>query len=386
VRNLGDGNLPPVVIPGLSAGRHVLTAELLDRGGKVIQRVGHVVRVGGPPRLLAAGFDDETLAKLEKLAPSFVRESVVPRELSAARLRETDVLVMPVSAGVSISSAQSRAIEQFVANGGGLYVTGDGAERVNRAYIEAGFRDLLPVRLLEQRQEKPPDPPVKEEIGKAEVAAVSLAFVIDRSGSMDTQVGGGATRWQIAVEGVKRALEKLDPWDRAGVLTFTLAGEWRPKPKVIAPFDRALIARELQELKTDKEFDKLGYNTDIYAAVKEALATLEQEKSAVKLLVVLTDGGDRENNDGSVRNHRELAVRALSKDINIVALGIGDGFIGEMPEVTAARKVVYNLATRPEFAKIASDKEAAQAAPVVFVNAVEFAYKAYDEEMQRRER
>lgn len=371
--------------PELSPGRHVLTVELIAGDGSVAQRLGHVVRVGAPPRLLAMGLDEEAFARLARLAPNFTRSRVEPRALTSTMLRECEVVLMPVSAGVSLTSSQSRELARFVANGGGLFVTGDGAASTNRAYLDAGFRELLPVRLLEQRREKPPDPPIEEEIGKAEVAAVSVLFVIDRSGSMDTAVGTGSTRWHIAVEAVKQALAKLDPWDRAGVLSFTLKREWRPLPKVIAPFDRELIARDLLSLKGDRNFEA-GFNTDIYGAVSEALDVAEQEKSAVKVVVVLTDGADKDDPGGKVRNHRELAMRAMAKGINIVALGIGDGFIGEAPEVSAARRVIQNLATKPEFAKIANDAESARSAPVIFVNAVEFAYKAYDDEMQRRER
>ncbi|KAA0213100.1 VWA domain-containing protein [bacterium] len=369
----------------LPPGRHILTSELVGRDGTVVQRVGHVVRVGAPPRLMALGFDEVAFTRLARLAPSFTRSRVEPRTLTSAMLRECEVVVMPVSAGVSLTSSQSRDLARFVANGGGLFVTGDGAAGTNRAYLDTGFRELLPVRLLEQRQEKPPDPPIEEEIGKAEVAAVSILFVIDRSGSMDTAIGTGSTRWRIAVEAVKQALAKLDPWDRAGVLSFTLSREWRPAPKVIAPFDRELIARDLLSLKGDRNFEA-GFNTDIYGAVSEALDVAEKEKSAVKVVVVLTDGADKDDPGGKVRNHRELAIRAMSKGINIVALGIGDGFIGEAPDVRAARRVIQNLATKPEFAKIANDAESARSAPVIFVNAVEFAYKAYDDEMQRRER
>ncbi len=382
------GPLKNARLPNLSLqpGRHVLTIDRVDATGRVVQRVGHVLRVGAKPRLLALGFDESEFAKLEPLATKFERERIEPRMLTAQKLREVEVVFMTVACGVSVSSAQARELAQFVANGGGLYVTADGAERTNRAYLESGFRDLLPVRLLEQRQEKPPDPPVELEIGKAEVAAVSLAFVVDRSRSMEAAVGAGSTRWRIAVEAIRQALGKLDPWDRAGVLSFTLSRQWRPRPKVIAPFDRELIAKDLIALRDDDKFDKMGYNTDIYAAVSEAIEVMSQERSAVKVIVVLTDGGDKDNDDGTVRNHHELAELAISKSINIVALGIGDGFIGDQPEVYAARKVIENLATKTQFAKIASDADAAKSAPVVFVNAVEFAYQAYDAEMQRRQR
>lgn len=376
--------LPAMNLP---QGRHVITCELLgDSSGTVIQRVGHVVRVGAPPRLLAVGLDAAAWAQLETLAPGFTRTAVEPRQLSAAMLRETEVVVMPVYAGVRLTAAQSRELAQFVANGGGLYVTGDGAAQTNQAYLDATFRDLLPVRLLNQKQEPPPDNPVKEEKGESDVAAVSMVFVIDRSNSMNATIKGAVTRWQVAVESVRQALNKLDPWDRAGVLSFTLSQNWQVRPKVIAPFDRELIARRLLALKSDDNYDKQGYNTDIYKAVQEAIAVIDQEKSAVKVIVVLTDGGDRDNDDGTVRDHHKLAELAMSKGINIYALGIGNEFTGADHYSQAAKKVIRNLATKEEFAYIAPDEDAAATAQVVFVRAVEFAYKAYDDKMKERER
>ncbi len=378
-----NGRLPNVA---LAPGRHVISVELLGPNGEVLQRVGHVLRVGAPPRLLAVGVDSAAFAQLAVLAPSFTRRAVEPRELTTALLRETEVVVMPVSAGVRITAAQSIELAQFVANGGGLYVTGDGAAQTNQAYLDNQFRQLLPVRMLNQKQEPPPDNPIKEEKGQSDVAAVSMVFVVDRSNSMNATIKGGVTRWQVAVESIKQALTKLDPWDRAGVLSFTLAQNWQFKPKVIAPFDRELIAKRLLALKTDDQYDKSGYNTDIYKATQEAINVIEQERSAVKVVVVLTDGGDRDNDDGSVRDHHKLAELAMSKGINIYALGIGSEFTGADHYSQAAKKVVRSLATKEEFSYIAPDDDAAATAQVVFVRAVEFAYKAYDDKMKERER
>ncbi len=359
---------------------------MLGFDARVIQRVGHVVRVGAPPRLLAVGLDAAAFAQLEKLAPNFTRRAIEPRELTSALLRESEVVVMPVSAGVRITAAQSRELAQFVTNGGGLYVTGDGAAQTNRAYLDATFRDLLPVRLLDQKQDPPPDNPIKEEKGESDVAAVSMVFVIDRSNSMNAVIKGGVTRWQVAVESIKQALAKLDPWDRAGVLSFTLAQTWQTKPQVIAPFDREIIAKKLLKLRTDDKYDSSGYNTDIYKAVEEALKVIDQERSAVKVVVVLSDGGDRDNDDGSIRDHHKLAELAMSKSINIYALGIGSQFTGGDHYADAAKKVIKGLATKEEFAYIAPDEDAAVTAQVVFARAVEFAYKAYDDKMKERER
>jgi uncharacterized membrane protein len=380
---IAGGQLPNLSLP---TGRHVLTIELLDATGKVIQRVGHVVRVGAQPRLLAVGLDAAAFAQLERLAPNFTRKAIEPRELTSALLRETEVVVMPVVTGVRITSAQSRELAQFVANGGGVYVTGDGAAQTNRLYLDIEFRKLLPVQLLDQKQDPPPNNPIKEEKGESDVAAVSMVFVIDRSNSMNAVIKGGVTRWHVAVESIKKALSKLDPWDRAGVLSFTLAQTWQTRPQVIAPFDREIIAKKLLRLRTDDNYDSSGYNTDIYKAVEEGLAVLEQERSAVKVLVVLTDGGDRDNDDGSVRDHHKLAEYAMSKSMNIYALGIGSQFSGGDHYAEAAKKVIKGLATKEEFAFIAPDEDAAVTAQVVFTRAVEFAYKAYDDKMKERER
>lgn len=378
-----NGRLPGV---GLTSGRHVISVELLDGNNEVLQRVGHVVRVGAPPRLLAVGLDAAAFEQLAKLAPNFTRKAVEPRELSKALLLESEVVVMPVNVGVRMTSAQSRELAQFVANGGGLYITGDGAAQTNQAYLDNTFRDLLPVSLLNQKQEPPPDNPIKQQDGESDVAAVSMVFVIDRSNSMNATIKGGVTRWQVAVESVKQAMNKLDPWDRAGVLSFTLSQNWQVRPKVIAPFDRELIAKRLLALKTDEQYDKVGYNTDIYKATQEAINVIEQERSAVKVVVVLTDGGDRDNDDGTVRDHHKLAELAISKGINIYALGIGSEFTGADHYSEAAKKVIRGLATKEEFSYIAPDQDAAATAQVVFVRAVEFAYKAYDDKMKERER
>ncbi|MCC6572532.1 MAG: VWA domain-containing protein [Planctomycetes bacterium] len=367
----------------LEPGRHDIVAELMD-GDDVRQRIGHVLRVDRMPRLIALGMTGAEFARLETLAPNYERRAIDIKDFSKANLQEAEVVVLPILAGLDMTDRQAHALMQFAANGGGVLITADGAEQVSPEMLPSELRELLPVRLMQQPRVPPPDPPVKEEIGKAEVAAVSIMYVIDRSTSMESKVGK-ATRWDIAVEAVRKSLEKLDAWDRASVVAFTLKRTWMPRPQVVAPFDRELIARELRDLEPDHEYDPRGYNTDIYKAVEEGLDVLEKEPSAVKMMVLLTDGGDRDDDGGKARNHRALAERAISKKINIVTLGIGDGFNESSMGSASARRLINDIATKPGYAYIAPDAKTAEVAPVVFVRAVELSYEAYTEEMQRRE-
>jgi hypothetical protein len=386
-------------------GRHVLEAVLLDADGRELQRAGHVFRVGDRPRALALGLDGRQLARATALAPDLQFTAVTVPEFRSASLGDEHASIELVLASVEslnrLSADQAFTLAGFVARGGGLFVTGDGAKYVAPEYLHRDVRGLLPVILQKEGKQPPPDdPPLEEEPIKAEIAKVSICFVLDRSGSMDAPVGDGkATRWQIATKGVIESLKLVDQGGRrdlekpesesiatrVGIMSFTLSQNWIDKPRTFLKFDREFdLPRRLRDVTGDAEYAELGYNTDIYAAVDEAINVMKEEPSAVKVIVMMTDGADRPKNALEGKKHTDLRDLAIANEINIVAVGIGDAFSGSDPEALAARQVISDLATKPEFAKIPAPQDAAKAY-TIFVDTVETAFQAYDDKKKQEE-
>ncbi|MCB9934928.1 MAG: VWA domain-containing protein [Planctomycetes bacterium] len=386
-------------------GRHVLEAVLLDAEGRELQRAGQVIRVGEKPRALALGLDGKQLARATALAPDLQFTVVSAEEFRGASLGDEQAPIELVLASVDslnrLSAEQAFTLAGFVARGGGLFVTGDGAKYVAPEYLHREVRGVLPVILQKEGKQPPPDkPPLEEEPIKAEIAKVSICFVLDRSGSMDTPVGDGkATRWQIACKGVIESLKLIDQGGRrdlatpesesfatrVGIMSFTLSQNWIDKPRTFLKFDREFdLPRRLRAVEGDREFAELYTNTDIYAAMEEAINVMKDEPSAVKVIVMMTDGADRPKNTLEGKKHTDLRDAAVANQINIVAVGIGDEFSGAGAEALAARQVITDLATRPEFAKIPAAQDAAKAY-TIFVDTVETAFQAYDDKKRQEE-
>lgn len=374
--------------PALPAGRHVLEFELQGTDGRVLQRTGRTIRVGDKPVMLLLGLEDARAAEAVALAPAFDHRRCTVRELAADQLQGAQIVLASIEALYRLDSKQAYHLAGFVARGGGLFVTGDGAKHVPPEFLPDDVIGLLPVRLLpEPKPDTPPDPPVEDRPTIEEIAKVSVCFVLDRSNSMNAAIvtrAGQTTRWQVAVKGVSDSLAKLSIDARASVMTFTLKQTWQAKPQVFLPFNQEQMSERLRKLRGDEEYDESFYNTDIYAAVKGAIDVMEKEPSAIKLIIMMTDGADRPANTAAGLRHSDLRDAAVGKGINIVAIGIGDAFADSV-DGFGARQVILDLATKPEFAFMPATSEDAARAHAIFVNSVETAFKAFDDKKAREE-
>ncbi|MHC4840146.1 MAG: vWA domain-containing protein [Planctomycetota bacterium] len=389
----------------LSAGIHVLQAEL-SADGRVLQRIGAVVEVGPPPVVTAVGLSSEQLARARELLPNTHFRPIDVGVFSEQDLRdgETSVaaVICSVKSGAEMTSAQADALQMFVARGGGLFVTGDDAKQVVVKYISDDFKDLLPVILQGEKQDPPDDTPLEETPGIEEIAKVSLLFVIDRSTSMAAATTTGASRWSVAVKSLEGSLNHVAgsgdaPLDeslatRVGVMAFTLETNWltaigegSSKRPVLQTFaferDRTTIVNELRNLDADENFNEAGFNTDIYGAMEEAIEVMSDEPSSVRMIVMLTDGGDNPENAVKGKIHRDLKERAIANEINIVTVGIGTAFKANNPDSRAANRVLNELATKPEFVHLTNG----ETTPAIFVDSVSRAFKAYDQKKKEEE-
>lgn len=387
---------------GASPGRHVLEAVLIDAEGNELQRAGHVIRVSEKPRLLMLGLSDEQAERANELATGWDAARAAAADFRGDLLDDEEspvsVVLSSVEALFRLSSSQAYELSAWVGRGGGMFVTGDGAKHVAPEYMPLDVRRLLPVTLMKEgKPPEPEDPPVEEIPGKAEIAKVSIIFVLDRSTSMNQRASrreNSPLRWEVAVRGVTESLAYVAGGDgraneslntRVGVMAFTLDRNWISRPQAMLPFDRTRVRRSLELLESDGVYDDFGFNTDIYAAMEDALSVMKDEPSAVKVIVLLSDGADRPAVAAAGKQHSALREQAIAAGINIITVGLGDEFDGSNPSVGAARAVVNDLATSPEFAYIPGSSAEAERAHVIFVNTVELAFRSYDEKKKEEE-
>ncbi|MCA8910312.1 MAG: VWA domain-containing protein [Planctomycetes bacterium] len=392
-------------------GRHVLESVLSDAQGNELQRTGQVFRVGDKPSVLAVGLGPEQLQRAIAMAPEMDFASAMAEQFGEASLQRgghaVDLVLISVDGLNKLNSDQCFSLAGFVARGGGLFVTGDGAKYVAPEYLPTDARNLLPVILRKEGKKPPPDdPPVDEKAGKAEVAKVSICFVLDRSYSMTQTIGNTTTtRWKVATTGVAKSIKLVEEGGRRetadkhsesyatriGVLAFTLKQNWVYEMNTAFPYDRGQIVKQLDRMGEEltqidpAEFDEQGYNTDIYAATKAAIEVMKEEKSAVKVIVMLTDGSDRDANTTAGLKHSDLKADAIANNINIVTVGIGEEFDGSTPRSRSALKVVRELATRNEYVHVAANAANALKADVIFVDSVEMAFEAYDDKKKEED-
>ncbi|MDC1142057.1 VWA domain-containing protein [Planctomycetota bacterium] len=386
------------------SGLHILTAEL-SVDGQIVQKIGTVIEVGPPPTVTAIGLSTAQQARVAELMPNINVRSLGVGDFNAASLRDGDgsvgAVICSVKSGAAMTAMQADTLQMFVARGGGLFVTGDDAKQVVVKYISDDFKELLPVILKADLKDPPEDLPVEEKPGIEEIAKVSLLFVVDRSTSMTAGTQGGASRWGVAVKSIEGSLTHVagkgetdadeSLATRVGIMAFTLKQTWltkdgdsddaKPILKTMLDYDRKSLVRELKALGSDEEYTDAGFNTDIYAAMENAIEVMSDEPSSVRMIVMLTDGGDNPENVVKGRVHRTLRERAIANEINIVTVGIGSAFTTDSPDARAANRVLTELATKPEFVHLTNG----ETTPAIFVDSVSRAFKAYDQKKKDEE-
>lgn len=377
-------------------GRYVLEAVLRDASGREIQRAGHVLRVGDAPAGISVGLDAKGLARLRELAPDAIVRALEPAAVDAAALVDLHFVVATIDALNRMPRQNAEGLAAYVADGGGLFITGDGAKYVAPEYLPDPVRALLPVALKNEGKQPPPeDPPVVLDEGLAEITKVSICYVLDASRSMEVSVRPDLTRWQVATKGVTESIKLIRKGGRedgaegsasvfdtrVAVMSFTLKQKWIYGPLEITRQNAAQIEQQLRERGDDGEFAELGFNTDIYAATQEALRVMETEKAAVRVIVLLTDGADRPQHDLEGRRHSELRDRAVKAGITIYTIGIGDDFVGDGGLALSARRVINDLANPSDYAYIPSPQDVDKA-HVLFVRATETAFRTFDKKKE----
>ncbi len=147
-----------------------------------------------------------------------------------------------------------------------------------------------------------------------------VLLAIDGSLSMGTAIDGeGRSRFELAAEGVRAALDSLSPRDSAGLWTFPAEGgashtELLPIGTGRSPADADLLEADAPSLVSG-----VGLHETLVSGI-DALDAVSADEG-VEAMVVLTDGADRDGSDVTVD---EVIARVADSDASLYIIAVGD--------------------------------------------------------------
>lgn len=200
---------------------------------------------------------------------------VKPRSLpnSLAALSQYSSIMLVNTPATELTQDRMDLLQIYVRDlGGGLVAVGGPNAYGVGGYFQTPLEETLPVemRIRDQRR----------------VPSLTVLFVLDRSGSMEVGAGPqGVTLLELGKEAIIRSFEFLNDYDRAGVMSFdSSAGFVVELQEMGDQANRIKLENEVAALRP-------GGGTDIYGALVAASRILPGDPSALKHMILLSDGG-----------------------------------------------------------------------------------------------
>lgn len=270
-------------------------------------------QVVGPPRVLLVASEE---AEITQLLPALQEAGLnvdvtTPANLSpeSAGLADYKSIIVANVPATDFTQRQMERLDSYVSElGGGLVFIGGPDSYGPGRYYDTPIEDALPVEMQIRDQQRLPQ--------------LTIAYLIDRSGSMAAVGTSGVANIELAKRAIDLSISFLQPTDRAAVGTFDTGGAW------VAPFQPVYDERELQRLVATL---RSGGGTDIGAGLSLVERDILQEPSQRKHIILLTDGGS--NPEGLVERTQQLYEQ---HDVTTSVIAIGSNppaFLQEMARV-----------------------------------------------------
>jgi len=287
----------------LEAGRREIVAVARSADG-TRRAVAVTARVSGPLPVLVLGADENNPIAKALLTEGF--------DVSVG----TDVNPGDARVVVALPSVplpdDGGPLPEWVRGGGGLLVA-TGIPPGLDGYRGKPVSDLLPAVAEPAKPEKAEPPPPEEEPDKPdpgssptevdkEAVTLSILIVMDRSGSMM------GIKMQMAQVACFETARTLDPKDRLGVIAFNQDSQWIHEFGEASDLNK--LRQSLMRLRPDGQ-------TDIFGAMKMAGAAMRKETSAIRHIILVSDGQD------AISGFASLIKKLRADKITVTTVGVG---------------------------------------------------------------
>lgn len=275
-------------------------------------RLSAFSEIVGPPRVLIVS---SIIGDVQNLIPALESSSIqidyrtpsqLPPDLATLATYESIVLVNVPAPDLSVQ--QMEQLDRYVRDiGGGLVFIGGPDSYGPGGYFQTPLEQTLPVNMQIRDQQRLPQ--------------LTIAYLLDRSGSMGVSTDGSFTNLQLAQRAVTRSLEFLQPTDRVAIGTFDSGGAW------VAEFQEVANRRRLQDAVGSL---RPGGGTDIASGIALVERDIINEPSERKHFILLTDGGASQ---GALEQRVFVLNRDYGVTVSVIAIGTNQpGFLGRMAE------------------------------------------------------
>lgn len=206
------------------------------------------------------------------------------------------------SAASDFTVGQHQLLLDYVANGGGLMMTGGPDSFGFGGWFRTPLEDALPVS-TDLRTE-------------VEIPLVAMLMLIDRSQSMSA---GNPNRLELAKEGAISVVELAFEQDLLGMIAFSDTSEWVFELRPATERGKREMLGAILGLTTQG-------GTLLGPAYEEALAVLEAQPAAIKHIIVLSDGrlyDGRGPFSGNAADFAAMARRGSTAGITTSTIAMG---------------------------------------------------------------
>ncbi len=263
-------------------------------------QLGAFSQVVGPARVLLVSIDE---SETQFLLPALQQAGIIvdvaaPQGLpvNMAGLADYKSVILANVPATELGRAQMTLLDQYVSDiGGGLVMIGGPQSYAPGGYYQTPLERTLPVDMQIKDQKRLPQ--------------LTIAYLIDRSGSMGQIGRSGVPNLELAKRAIVLSLELLQASDRVAIGTFDTGGAW------VLPFQQV---NDAQALIAMTNTIRSGGGTDILAGLRLVERDIIEEPSQLKHLILLTDGG------ASPKGLVELAEKLHDQfDVTLSAIAIG---------------------------------------------------------------
>lgn len=271
-------------------------------------------RVEGIPRILivtGANGEENIRYLVPALEENGLEVTTIPAEAfptTSAGLAQYDSVILVNVPATILSNQRMENLRAYISDlGGGLVVIGGDSAYGLGGYYRTPLEDVLPVEMQIKDQERLP--------------RLTIAYMIDRSGSMGALTEDGIPYIELAKEAIIQSLEFLQPTDRAAVGSFDNEAYW------IAPFQNVENRVQLQRLVGTL---RSSGGTSILSGMRLVSESIILEPAEIKHIILLTDGGA--DSAGLVALAQELYTQH-QVTLSVISIGVDEAaFLAQMAE------------------------------------------------------